>query len=371
MKIAVIATVWFPFSHADVIITRWLKPFPTDADNGWSGSDAIIASVFLEQTPPNDIGHQICATHEVPVSATIRDALTLGGDKLAIDAVLLIGEHGDYPKNEFGQKLYPRKQMFDAITAVFCETGRSVPVFNDKHLSWDFGLSAEMIDIAGELDFPLFAGSSLTHCPYDPGLPLTPGQDVSEVLALFCGDPEHYGFHSMEFVQSLVERRPGGETGIAAMRYLDHQAVRDALASGEISHDLLLSSLTRIGYPNEAETIPFLLSRADDMLGYQIRYNDGLRVCHLRIPKLFDNWVAAVRTPEGEIRSCKTSFDGMTEFFSNFACLNARIDEFFHSHQSPSPLLRTHLVCGALQLGLQAQQQSGQWIDTPTLAVVY
>lgn len=371
MKIAVIATVWYPFSHADVIVTRWLQPFPTDAGNGWSGSDFTIASVSLEQTPANDIGRQICADHGIPVMETIREALTLGGEKLAVDAVLLIGEHGDYPKNEFGQKLYPRKEMFDAITAVFRETGQTAPVFNDKHLSWDFKLSGEMIATARELNFPLFAGTSLTHCPYDPGMPLSPGEGVSEVLALFFEDPEHYGFHSMEFVQSLIEQRPGGETGIESLRFLDDQVVRDALARGEISSDLLLSTLVRLGFPDDPGTLPFVLSRAQDLIGYQLKYRDGLRVTHLRIPKLVSNWAVAVRTAEGNIRSCTVTSGGMTEFFSNFAHLDARLDDFFRSHQAPSPVLRTHLVAGALQLVLQAQRKNGQWVETPSLAVAY
>lgn len=371
MKIAVIATIWFPFSHADVIVTRWIQPFPTDATAGWPRSDSTIASVFLEQTPANDIGRQICATHGIPVTKTIREALTLGGEKLAIDAVLLIGEHGDYPSNEFGQKLYPRKQMFDAIAAVFRETGQTVPVFNDKHLSWDFGLSAEMIATARELDFPLFAGTSLTHCPYDPGLPLSSGESVSEVVALFFEDPEHYGYHSMEFVQSLIERRPGGETGVAALRYLNDQAVRDALASGEIPSDLLLSTLGRLGYPDDPSTTDFFLSRSEDLVGYQLKYRDGLQVTHLRIPKVVLNWAAAVRTTEGDIRSCQVVTGGSTNFYNNFARLNAQIDEFFSSHQPASPVLRTHLVAGCLQLALQAQKQSGQWIETPSLALAY
>ena len=39
---------------------------------------------------------------------TIAEALTLGGGKLAVDGVVLVGEHGNYPKNEKGQTKYPR-----------------------------------------------------------------------------------------------------------------------------------------------------------------------------------------------------------------------------------------------------------------------
>ena len=70
-----------------------------------------------------------------------------------MDCVLLIGEHGDYEINEIGQKLYPRYRLFNGITEVFKEDGLSVPVFNDKHLSWNFEWAADMV-AQGRLRFP-------------------------------------------------------------------------------------------------------------------------------------------------------------------------------------------------------------------------
>jgi hypothetical protein len=66
---------------------------------------------------------------------TIHDTLTLGGDKLAVDAVVFTGEHGDYPENELGQKMYPRYELFNQILDVYEKSGRVVPTFSDKHLS--------------------------------------------------------------------------------------------------------------------------------------------------------------------------------------------------------------------------------------------
>ena len=57
---------------------------------------------------------------------------------LAVDGVLLIAEHGDDPANEKGQKLYPRYELFEQILSVFRNSGRTVPVFNNKHLSWNW-----------------------------------------------------------------------------------------------------------------------------------------------------------------------------------------------------------------------------------------
>ena len=42
-----------------------------------------------------------------------------GGSKLAVDGVLIIGEHGKYPRNEKGQMLYPRYEFFKQVVKVF------------------------------------------------------------------------------------------------------------------------------------------------------------------------------------------------------------------------------------------------------------
>ena len=44
---------------------------------------------------------------------------------------------------------------------VFEEDGRSVPVYNDKHLSYSFEKAKTMVDTSQRLKFPMLAGSSL------------------------------------------------------------------------------------------------------------------------------------------------------------------------------------------------------------------
>ena len=82
-----------------------------------------------------DIGTQLAKEHGVPIYSSINLALCCGGSELAVDGVIMIGEHGDYPWNEKGQHLFPRKYFMEQILGVFASSGRSVPVFNDKHLS--------------------------------------------------------------------------------------------------------------------------------------------------------------------------------------------------------------------------------------------
>ena len=91
---------------------------------------------------------------------TIAEALRCGGDKLAVDAVMIIGEHGQYPRNEKGQTEYPRYQFFKQIVEVYKNSNRVAPVYNDKHLSWKWEWAKEMVETAKSMGFPLMAGSS-------------------------------------------------------------------------------------------------------------------------------------------------------------------------------------------------------------------
>ena len=80
---------------------------------------------------------------------------------LAVDGVLLIGEHGDYPTTPWEQPIYPRRRFFEEAIAVMRASGRVVPIFTDKHLSYDWPQARWMFDTAAELGIPLLAGSSL------------------------------------------------------------------------------------------------------------------------------------------------------------------------------------------------------------------
>lgn len=370
MKIAVVATTWFPLSHADVIVTRWLRPYPGDAAQGWVPASRIV-SVFLEQRTERDCGAAVCARYGVPLCDSIERALTLDSGTLAVDAVLLIGEHGEYPRNDAGQKLYPRRRFFDAIAAVFRSSGRSVPVFNDKHFSWDHADACAMRETARALGFPLFGGSSLPWCATDPAVPVCPGEPVREAVALFHGDPDAYGFHSIELLQSWIEHRAGGETGVRAVRATSGpEAAR--WAAEEVPADLLAGALRAHGYPEEPDIVSFVLARVEGAWLFQIEHRDGFRAHHLLLPKFASRWIAALRMGDGSIRSVRLCEDGGAPgFFPNFARLNAKVQEFFRTGRPPAPPERTFLATGTLQACLQAARSPGCWVDTPHLAAAY
>jgi hypothetical protein len=136
-RVAAVVTEYRHNSHADVIVSRLLL---TDMLDG-TGRDSPLklASLYTDQRPPNDISRLLAASHRFPVKSSISDALTLGTGKLAVDGVLLVAEHGNYPISATGNHQSPKRRFWDETVGVFRESGRVVPVFIDKHLAdnWD------------------------------------------------------------------------------------------------------------------------------------------------------------------------------------------------------------------------------------------
>ena len=211
MRVAAIATIYHPKSHADVIATKFMKGMSTD--EGLMPPEADLVSLYIDHVLENDIGVGLAQEYGVPIYPSIRRALHAGAAKLDVDAVLLIGEHGDYPWNERGRHMYPRRYFFEQIAGVFAESGRSVPVFSDKHLAYDFRDAQWMWDRAEELAIPLMAGSSLPLAWRSPWLEHPKETPIEEALSIGYGGIEAYGYHALETLQCMVERRSGGEQG--------------------------------------------------------------------------------------------------------------------------------------------------------------
>ena len=113
-KIAAICTTYFQYSHAQHIVDRFLIGY------GWNGQhhrpEMDLVSLWVDQVGKGDLSRS--RAQEFPamkIYPSIAEALTLGTGKLAVDAVLLIGEHGQYGRNEKGQYKYPRYEFFKGL----------------------------------------------------------------------------------------------------------------------------------------------------------------------------------------------------------------------------------------------------------------
>src|SRR2546422_887467 len=74
-----------------------------------------------------------------------------------------------------------------------------------------------MSDLSRELMFPFMAGSLIPVTWRRPPLRLPRNCELTEAVAVGFGPFEGYGFHALEGLQCMAERRRGGETGVRAV----------------------------------------------------------------------------------------------------------------------------------------------------------
>jgi len=222
-RVTALVTEYRIRAHADNIVTRLLEGYELHWEIVTPRLE--VASLYTDQVPEGDISRELAATHGVPIFPTIREALTLGGSELAVDRVVIVAEHGQYPYNEKEQHLYPRRRFFEEVVQVFRESGRVVPVFNDKHLAWNWEDAKWIYDQATELGIPFMAGSSLPLSFRLPPVDVPLGAPVEEIVVVAHGGIESYGFHALELAQCLAERRRGHETGVVSVQCQTGQVV--------------------------------------------------------------------------------------------------------------------------------------------------
>src|SRR6188472_1891865 len=92
LKIAAVFTEFRYRSHAHVILENFLEPLLFNGK--WTDSGVKVVSFYGYQFPAKDMTKDVARDYKVPLYKSIAEALCLGGNELAVDAVLSIGEHG-------------------------------------------------------------------------------------------------------------------------------------------------------------------------------------------------------------------------------------------------------------------------------------
>ncbi|HJP32887.1 MAG TPA: hypothetical protein QGF95_20250 [Candidatus Latescibacteria bacterium] len=377
-KLAVITTFWDWRSHANHMAERFLSGYPRDGR--WHHPAFDVAGAFVEQSGDDDVSCQRARECGFTIYPTIAEALRLGTDQLAVDGVLLIAEHGEYPTNDIGQKLYPRYEFFSQIADVFRQDGRCVPVFNDKHLSYSFDKAQSMVATASELGFPLLCGSSLPVTFRLPPVELPLDGPMEEALMIGVGGSDAMDYHALEAMQCMVERRQGGETGVSAVQLIEGNDVWHAGQDRRWSRRLLEGALARSdsrsgtaiddGRPQDLAHSGELEELVDEPSAYLIEYEDELRATLLMLNGAVQDYTFAAKLGGGEILSTQFLLPGAPNVVYS-ACLMQKAEEMFVSGQAPYPAERTLLVCGTLERCLRSRAEGHRRIETPELRVCY
>ncbi len=380
-KMAIVTTEWRYRSHAWHMGERFLVGYPIKGE--WHRPPFDVVAAYVDQKPDTDLSRKRAEEFGFKIYPTIAQALRCGGDKLAVDAVLTIGEHGDYPNNKIGQKLYPRYEFFKQVTDVFQKDGRAVPVFNDKHLSWKWQNAQEMVATARKLKFPLFAGSSLPVTWRMPAVDMPYGAEVEEVMCLAMGKVDSYDFHALEVIQCMAERRKGGETGVVALQALRGPAVWKALEAGKWSaggwdpkllEACLCRSQTLAQAPTYSQRHPTLAQMrkwVEEPVAYRFEYADGLKATMLLMNGLVGDFTFAARL-KGLAEPLSTLFYlPPAPNIAYSAALMSKVEETFVTGKTPYPIERTLLTTGLVEAGMQSLAADQKRLETPHLAIKY
>ena len=366
-RVAAVVTEYRHNSHADVIVSRLLL---TDTLDGWGRERPLeLAALYTDQKPPDDISRLLAASRRFPIKANIADTLTLGTGRLAVDGVLLIAEHGDYPYSATGNHQYPKRRFWDATVEVFRRTGKVVPVFIDKHLADNWKDSKHIYDTARDLKIPLMAGSSVPGTWRQPPADVERGARLTEIVGLTYGATDSYGFHGLEAVQSLAEQRQGGETGVRAVQCLSGGDVWRALDEEKVDADLFRAALARAPGYEDGRALDRKKVRRPKLL--IVHHNDGLRVALFELNGATAAWTAAWR--EGDARKIISTQFRTQEArpAAHFSLLLDGIQRMMVTGKPSWPVERTLLTSGMLDALLLSHTRGGALVETPELQVAY
>ncbi len=280
--------------------------------------------------------------------------------------MLLIGEHGEYQTNDKAQKQYPRFEMFLKITDMFRESGRSVPVFNDKHLSYSWRQAKRMVEISRELKFPMLAGSSVPVAYRVPAIDTPLGARQRHAVAISYSGIDIYGFHVLEALQAMTDRRKGGETGVRAVQCLEGQGCWDFIERNGWVKRLFEKALTHSKTRKPGD--PKALVKEPSV--FVIDYADGLQGAAFLMTGLVEDFTLAVDV-EGETAPVSTlMYLQERRPHHHFACLVKKIEEMFETGVAPYPVERTLLTSGMLDFALESRFRNHIRLETPELAQV-
>ncbi|MCS7167774.1 MAG: hypothetical protein RMI91_10580 [Gemmatales bacterium] len=372
--LAVLTTVYRPMSHSYHIAGRFL--FGYAVQGKFHVPQHYVYTLYVDQFPPNDLSRSLADEYGIRLCRSIEEALTLGTNKLVVDGILHIAEHGDYPTNEKGQILYPRYEWMERIVRLFRETKQVVPVFVDKHLSYSWEKAKQMYDWAKELNIPLMAGSSLPVTWRRPELELPLNTPIEEAILAAYGPIEVYGFHALEALQVMMERRQDGETGIAAVTCLTGEAVWQAGDKGLWSWELLEHALGRSETLNPGDIrknvgTPVLGRPSIPPIAFLLEYRDGRRAAVLLLNgHIYDFCFAARIAGQRKPVSCMFYLPSPPGA-KYFDALVFNIEKLLVQRKAPYPVERTLLTSGTLDFLLESHFRKGQRLETPALDIRY
>ena len=369
-RIAVLASFWGATrSHADWIVNKLIDGYWWDGV--YTPSRVEVVSIYLHQQDTRELGQKVAKAKNIPVYKTVAEAVTLGGQELAVDGVVIVAEHGEYPKDLKGHWLLPRWWIYDQVIRVFEQSKRSVPVFNDKHLSYDWNEAKWMFDKSRELNFPLTGGSSIPVYYRKPEIEIPIDTPIKNSIVLGGTGDEGAIFHAIDVLQAFVERRKGGESGVKAVQSIRGAETWKWVAANPWAAKLVDSVAESFefkpGYFQESANTNMCL----------IEYNDGTKAAVIGGRGV--GWTYAGEIA-GKAEPTIVSMLGWAGPYDQYHASNAQphwITEMMVTKKEPFNAERLLLSTGITNHYMESNWKNGSYaavgrrLDTPVLNIKY
>lgn len=362
LPVAAVITQWTRNSHADVILGRICEPAI------WGHKKPFnleIKRLYVDYFAENEFARSMAQKHGIKLCQSIQEAVAGDCKGSDIQGVLVIGEHGPYVRNEKGQQLYPRRRFLDEVAESFRRTGMVVPVFTDKHFSYEPLFAQWVLQTYRHMKIPLMAGSSLPVGWRYPEQSWPLGKPIKRAFVQGYSDLDAYGFHTLETLQSQVERRQGGETGVLSVRALGQG--ESAWSHPDFPKDLWLNLKKTYATRPQYRSLP-TFRKTDEL--WEIRYTDGLIAYVGMFTSEGEVWGVSLEGEDLEIQSTVFELEDKTPF-GHFGYLTRAIEKMIETGQPVYPADRTYLTTGVLAAALQSRAEHGTSIPTPFLADLY
>ncbi len=365
-RVAAIVTEYRHNSHADVIVSRL---FQTDTLDGKGKESSLrLAALYTDQVPDNDTSRKLASQYDFPIYESISDALTLGTGNLAVDGVLLIAEHGDYPKSATGNTQYPKRRFWEEIVKVFEQSEQVVPIFIDKHLADNWADAKFLYDSAEEMKIPIMAGSSLPTTWRRPAIDMRRRARLKEMVTLTYGSTDAYGFHALELAQVLAERRGRrGETGIEAVQALEGEAVWRAFEEERFDLALFQAAFKRLENPRSSHDLEALRKVVGKPLLFTLEYEDGWKSHFLELNGAIGEWATAWSYRDDDEIDSALFWTQEGRPAMHFTWLLNGIEEMILTGEPTWNVERTLMTSGALDAILTTLHNGGGRLETPYL----
>ena len=388
-KIAALTTIFYKYSHSEHIVDRFLEGY------GWEGQHhrppMDVVSLYVEQVGQNDLSRERAKRHpQMKIYPTIAEALTCGRKQAGRRRRLAHRRTRRYPRNEKGQTpLSPLRVLQASRRRLSRKSGKTAPIFNDKHLSWSWDHAQEMVDTAKTMGFGLMAGSSLPVTWRQPAIDFPFGAEVEEAVGIWTGGIDGGDIHVIEALQSIVERRRGGETGVRRSRRCAakrsgrrSRAVRGRPAAGTriCSRPACAAAISSIRPDRRTATFFRPTTTCDGSLPNRMPIVSNTPTDS----RPASSSSSRARADGGVVRDCSVAarlkgneifsvlfylpYYTMRNFFSP---LVHHIESLFLTGKSPYPIERTLLTTGMTAGGVESLFQKQKRLETPHLAVAY